>query len=159
MSGSLYLFRVKDALHPDRRSDVVRRERELGLPLVSLVTYLAYLGIILGRAEDIPFAEVPYVSTMLWTIGIAIVLSIAGNIAIAISKPSEADKSDVRDKDINRFGEYVGGIVLAVGMLVPFGLALAESESFWIANAMYLAFVLSAFTSSVVKVVAHRRGL
>jgi hypothetical protein len=37
--------------------------------------------------------------------------------------------------------------------------ALAESESFWIANAMYLAFVLSAFTSSVVKVVAHRRGL
>ena len=126
--------------------------------VVSFVTYMAYLGIILGRAEDIPLAEVPYVS-MLWTIGVAIVLSIAGNIAIAISKPSEADKSDVRDKDINRFGEYVGGIVLAVGMLVPFGLALADSESFWIANAMFLAFVLSAFTSSVVKVVAYRRGL
>jgi len=127
--------------------------------VVSVGTYLAYLSIILGRAEDIPLAEVPYVSTMLWAIGIAIGLSIAGHIAVAISKPSEADKSDVRDKDIKRFGEYVGGIVLAIGMLVPFGLALAESESFWIANAMYLAFVLSALTSSVVKVVAYRRGL
>jgi len=127
--------------------------------VVNVLTYLAYLSIILGRAGDVPLAEVPYVSTMLWTIGIAIGLSIAGNIAVAISKPSEADKSDVRDKDIKRFGEYVGGIVLAIGMLVPFGLALAESESFWIANAMYLAFVLSALTSSVVKVVAYRRGL
>jgi len=127
--------------------------------LVSVVTYVAYLSVILGRAQNVPLTDVPYVSTMLWTIGIAIALSILGNIVVAISKPSEADKSDVRDKDINRFGEYVGGVVLAVGMLAPFGLALAESDYFWIANAMYLAFVLSAFTSSVVKVVAYRRGL
>jgi hypothetical protein len=127
--------------------------------VVSVVTYLAYVSIILGRAQDVPLAEVPYVSTMLWTIGIAVALSIVGNILVAISKPSEADKSDVRDKDINRFGEYVGGVVLAVGMLAPFVLALTESDYFWIANAMYLAFVLSAFTSSAVKVVAYRRGL
>ena len=127
--------------------------------VVSVVTYVAYLSVILGRAQDVPLTDVPYVSTMLWTIGIAVALSILGNIVVAISKPSEADKSDVRDKDINRFGEYVGGVVLAVGMLAPFVLALAESESFSIANAMYLAFVLSAFTSSVVKVVAYRRGL
>ena len=55
--------------------------------------------------------------------------------------------------------EYVGGIVLAVGMLVPFGLAMAEFEYFWIANAIYLAFVVSALTASVVKIVAYRRGL
>ncbi|MGH9203318.1 MAG: hypothetical protein ACRD2A_18980, partial [Vicinamibacterales bacterium] len=106
-----------------------------------------------------PFTEVSYVSTMLWTIGIAIALSIVGHIAVAIAKPSEADKRDVRDKDINRFGEYVGGIVLAVGMLVPFGLAMAEVAHFWIANAIYLAFVQSALTASVVKIVAYRRGL
>jgi hypothetical protein len=127
--------------------------------VVNVVTYVAYSSVILGRAQDVPVTDVPYISTMLWTIGIAIALSIVGNIGVAISKPSEADKSDVRDKDINRFGEYVGGIVLAVGMLAPFGLALAESDYFWIANAMYLAFVLSALTSSVVKVVAYRRGL
>ncbi|MGH2528130.1 MAG: hypothetical protein ACRDH0_02145 [Actinomycetota bacterium] len=127
--------------------------------VVNVVTYAAYLSIIFGRAENIPFTEVSYVSTMLWTIGIAIALSIVGHIAVAIAKPSEADKRDVRDKDINRFGEYVGGIVLAVGMLVPFGLAMAEVDHFWIANAIYLAFVLSALTASVVKIVAYRRGL
>ena len=126
--------------------------------VVNVVTYAAYLSIILGRAENIPLTEVSYVSTMLWTIGIAIALSIVGHIAVAIAKPSEADKRDVRDKDINRFGEYVGGIVLAVGMLAPFGLAMAEVDHFWIANAIYLAFVLSALTGSVVKIAAYRRG-
>jgi hypothetical protein len=43
-------------------------------------------------------------------------------------------------------------------MLVPFGLAMAEGDHFWIANAIYLAFVLSALTASVVKIVAYRRG-
>jgi len=126
--------------------------------VVNVVTYAAYLSIILGRAENIPLTEVSYVSTMLWTIGIAIALSIVGHIAVAIAKPSEADKRDVRDKDINRFGEYFGGIVLAVGMLVPFGLAMAEVDHVWIANAIYLAFVLSALTGSVVKIAAYRRG-
>jgi len=127
--------------------------------MVNVVTYATYLSIILGRAEGIPLAEVSYVSTMLWTIGIAIALSIVGHIAVAIAKPSEADKRDVRDKDINRFGEYIGGIVLGVSMLAPFGLAMAEGDHFWIANAIYLAFVLSALTGSVVKIVAYRRGL
>jgi hypothetical protein len=126
---------------------------------VTIGTYGAYLAVILGRADGIPLAEVSYVSTMLWTIGIAIGLSIVGHIAVAIAKPSEADKKDVRDKDINRYGEYVGGIVLGVGMVVPFGLALAEAKHFWIANAMYAAFVLSALVSTPVKLVAYRRGL
>lgn len=126
--------------------------------MVNVGTYAAYLITILGRAANTPLTEVSYVSTMLWTIGIAIALSIVGIIAVAISKPSEADKRDERDKDINRFGEYVGGIVLAVGMLVPFGLAMAEIEHFWVANAIYAAFVLSSLVTTIVKLVAYRRG-
>jgi len=127
--------------------------------VVNVVTYAAYLSIILRRAENIPLTEVSYVSTMLWAIGIAIALSIVGHIAVAIAKPSEADKRDVRDKDINQFGEYVGGIVLAVGMLVPFGVAMAEFDHFWIANGMYAAFVLAGLVGPIVKLVAYRRGL
>jgi hypothetical protein len=41
----------------------------------------------------------------------------------------------VRDKDINRFGGYVGGMVLAVAMAVPSGLAMAKADPLWIANA------------------------
>jgi hypothetical protein len=44
-------------------------------------------------------------------------------------------------------------------MVVPFALTLAEFEYFWIANAMYLAFVLAALIGAVAKLVAYRRGL
>jgi len=127
--------------------------------VVTAGTYLAYVSIILGRAEIVPLAEVSYVSTMLWTIGLAVSLSIVGHIAVAISKPSEADKRDARDREIYRFGEYIGGIVLGIGLLIPLGLTLAEFAHFWIANAIFLLFVVSSTTSSVVKIVAYRRGL
>ena len=70
----------------------------------------------------------------------------------------DSHEPDVRDRDIGRFGEYFGGTVLGVGMVVPFVLTLAEFDYFWIANAMYLAFVLSALVGAVVKLVAYRRG-
>jgi hypothetical protein len=139
--------------------------------IANVLGFGAYATFILGRAGSLPLANDVYVPALLWTIGIAIALSIAGRIGVEIAariagemsgeivSDSDAYTADVRDRDIGRLGEYVGGIVLGVGMLVPFGLALAESESFWIANAMYLAFVLSGFTSSVVKVIAYRRGL
>jgi hypothetical protein len=36
--------------------------------------------------------------------------------------------------------------------------AMAEADHFWIANALYLAFALSAVTESVSKIFAYRRG-
>ncbi len=127
--------------------------------VVFLGTYGAYLGVILRRADGIPLTEVSYVAPMLWSIGIGIALSIIGRIAVEIAKPSETYQTDARDKDINRFGEYVSGIALAVGMVLPFGLTLAGADRFWIANAMYTAFVLSALLSTAMKAVAYRRGL
>ncbi|HMI09599.1 MAG TPA: hypothetical protein VK497_04380 [Candidatus Saccharimonadales bacterium] len=125
----------------------------------TVLGFVVYVGVILNRAQDMAITEVPYISTILWIIGIALVVTILGQIAIAIAKPSEADKKDERDKDINRKGDFVGGIVLGVAMIVPFGLTMAEFDHFWIANAMYSAFVLSAIISTMVKIVAYRRGL
>ncbi len=127
--------------------------------LVILGTYGTYIAVVLRRAEGVPLAEVTYVSPMLWSIGISIALSIIGRIALEIAKPSESFKADVRDRDINRFGEYVGGTVLGVAMVVPFGLAMMEAAYFWIANAIYAAFVVSALTGTCLKLVAYRRGL
>ena len=35
---------------------------------------------------------------------------------------------------------------------------VAKVDQFWIANALYLAFVLAAIASAVVKIIAYRRG-
>lgn len=127
--------------------------------VVVLGTYGTYLGVILGRADGTPLDEVPYVAPMLSIIGISIALTIIGRVVVETAKPSGSTKADVRDRDINRFGGYVGGIVLAVAMGVPFGLAVAKADQFWIANAMYAAFVLWAVASTLVRLVAYRRGL
>jgi hypothetical protein len=43
--------------------------------------------------------------------------------------------------------------------MVAFVLALAGADHFWIVNALYLAFTLSAVTESASKVIAYRRGV
>ena len=126
--------------------------------VVSVVAYSIYLAIILGRAQGVPLAEVPYVATMLWTIGAAIVTAIVLNIVVAIISPRNADKKDQRDREINRLGEYIGQSFVVIGGVAALLLAMAELGYFWIANVVYLAFVLSSVVGSTAKVIAYRKG-
>lgn len=127
--------------------------------VVAVAGYATYLVIILGRSPGVPLVDVPYVATMLWTIGGAILASILLQIAVSVVSPKEAGKKDQRDREIYRFGEYVGQSFLVIGGVAALGLAMAEVPHFWIANAVYLAFVLSAVLGSVAKIVAYRKGL
>jgi hypothetical protein len=132
-----------------------------------VVTYGAYLVITFGQLGQSAPADIDYVPTMLMSIGIGIALAIVGRIVVEIvgrisaeiTGDDDGHVADVRDRDVGRFGEYVAGTVLGVGMVVPFVLTLAEVDYFWIANGIYLAFVVSAVVGTVVKVVAYRRGL
>ena len=142
-------------------------ERGQWVYLVAIVvTYGAYLVITLGQLGHTAPADIDYVPTMLWAIGIGIALAIVGRIVVEIAGQVTAHiaghddgrEADVRDRDIGRFGEYFAGTVLGVGMVVPFVLTLAEFDYFWIANAMYLAFGVAAAVGAVVKLVAYRRG-
>lgn len=45
-----------------------------------------------------------------------------------------------------------------IGAVTTMLLAMTEADYFWIANAMYLAFVLSSLLGSVTKIFAYRRG-
>jgi cobalamin synthase len=123
-----------------------------------IVTYGVYVGIILNMVSGTALADVNYGMTMLWTIIAAVVLSIVGMIGVAIAKPSEADKRDARDKEINRFGEYVSGVVLSCLMIIPLIFAVMNFDQFWIANTMYAVFVLSGIVGAVTKIVTYRRG-
>lgn len=122
------------------------------------IAYGAYLVLILGRAGTTPLPEIEYQPILLWTVGAAVGGSIIGRIAIEIVRPSESHREDVRDRDIGRFGEYVAGMVLGVGMVWPFILTLVEADHFWIANAIYLVFVVQAVVGAVIKLLAYRRG-
>ena len=129
---------------------------------IALVVPAIYFAIVLPQVAGTPVDEIEFQLALLTAAGAAVVLAIIANIVLHIASdigsPKGATRKDQRDHDIHRLGEYVAGIVLAVAMVVPFILAMLEVDHFWIANAMYLAFVLSALAGSAVKLVIYRRG-
>ena len=127
--------------------------------VASAGAYGVYLAIVVGRALHTPVAEVPYVSALLWSTGVSVVASIVGRTLIETVRPSDSHRSDVRDREIYRFGEYVSRWFVIAGAAAAFGMAIAKWDYFWIANVIYLGFVLWAIAGSVVKLVAYRRGL
>jgi hypothetical protein len=126
--------------------------------ILAIVAYTVYLIIVLGRAQSAPLTEVDYVWPMLWTIGGSIAGAIVLAILIGMFFPKDAGKVDVRDKEISRFGDHVGQGFVIAGALAAMLMAMFEWDHFWIANVIYLGFVLSAILSSIARIVAYRGG-
>ena len=145
MSGLFYLDTVT---HEEKRAWI--------LGIAAIVSYAVYLVVVLGRAGGRPLAEVPYVATLLWTVGASIVASIV--LSILAAMVSKDGGKDQRDREIGRFGEYVGHSFVVIGAVAALLLAMAEAPHFWIANAVYLAFTLSAILGSAARIFAYRRG-
>ncbi|MBF8191622.1 hypothetical protein ITP53_39205 [Nonomuraea sp. K274] len=126
--------------------------------VVSVGVSAVYFVTVLSKVPGADVARIAYVRPMLTAIGAGIGLGIVAGIAAAIASPREADRTDERDRQIHRLGEYVGYYVMSIAAIVPMALTMAEAAHFWIANALYLAFVLATLASSIVKIVLYRRG-
>ena len=126
--------------------------------VIAIALAVIYFALVLGHLPQTAAGDIAFQVPLVAAIGATIGLTILAHIVVAIAAPDDAGKRDQRDKDINRYGEYVGGLVLGVAAIVPLILALAEADHFWIANTIYLAFILSATAGSIVKIVAYRRG-
>ena len=128
--------------------------------VIAVVGYTVYLSLLLPQLiGGVPVADVDYVPIMLWTIGGAIVAGIVLRILVEIVFPSESTRGDVRDKEIDRLGTRVGSSFVVIGALGALVLAMLEADWFWIANVIYLCFVLSALLESITRLVAYRRGV
>jgi len=128
--------------------------------LVAVVgSYTVYVVIIIGRLDATPVSHVHYAAVLLWTTVASTVASVAVRTAIETARPSDSRRRDVRDREIGRVGEHASRwlVVFAAGAAML--MAMARWDYFWIANMIYLGFVLWAIVGSVLKVVAYRRGL
>ena len=128
-----------------------------------------YFAIVLGQLGNTPAAQIAYQKPMLIAIGISIILTIVGSILTGIGTGITAEitapgsgadigRSDERDKEISRRGELIGYYVSSAGVVGAMALTMLEYPYFWIANALYLGFVVAALVSAAVKIVAYRRG-
>jgi hypothetical protein len=126
--------------------------------LLALVFPAIYVAVVLGRAGS-PIEETAYIRPMITTIVAAIVVNMVIHIVTVVGWHRESQLADERDRHFDRIGYTVGFLVMSVCTLVPLGLAMAEADPFWIANAIYLSFCVAAVSAAGVKIVAYRRGL
>lgn len=160
--------------------------REVRSAWVILVTavagYVVYAVIVVSGAVGTPLPDADYIPPMLIVIGAAILVSIVLNIVLsigvgvvagiraAVHDPDDPDGAeaaaheaveprDERDRAIGRYAEYGGQAFLVIGALAVLVLAFVEADHFWIANAVFLAFTLSAALSSILRLTAYRWGM
>ncbi|MCP2031003.1 hypothetical protein L1277_001094 [Okibacterium sp. HSC-33S16] len=127
--------------------------------VVSLAGYATYAVIVAAQAASVSVMETAWVTAMLWTIGGGIVAGIVLNMVWGMFSAKDAGRKDQRDRQITRFGDSIGQSFVVIGGVAALALAMVEADYFWIANVIYLAFVLSAFLGSIARLVAYRRGL
>ncbi|MFJ9367207.1 hypothetical protein ACIRRA_22685 [Nocardia sp. NPDC101769] len=127
------------------------------LGVAAVVSYVIYVIVVLARARHTAVVDVAYVAPLLWAVGGSIVVSIVASIAVAIGS-RDRDRTDQRDREIDMRGAEVGNAFVVLGAVAALVLAMANGDRFWIANAIYLGFTLSAVVGAVTKIVAYRRG-
>ena len=137
--------------------------------VTTVIVVAVYAWIIGGQIAAGPVTDIAYQKPLIIALGAIIVLTIVGAIARAIGTAigveisgkgsvDDIDRKDERDVHINRRGDLVGYYVSSVLMLGAFTMTMLEFPHFWIANAMFVAFVVAGLTSSAVKLVAYHRG-
>lgn len=126
--------------------------------VATVVSYAAYLCAVAGAPRGVTLAHAPYVAALLWSVGLSVAVSVAANVAVAVLSREETGTKDQRDREIHRHGEYVGLSFVVIGAVGALVLAMLEAAPFWIANTIYLAFVLSSVLGSATKLVSYRLG-
>jgi hypothetical protein len=136
---------------------------------VSVIVTAVYFTFVLGRLGSGPVSGIAYQVPLLIAMGAMIAMTIVGAIMMAIGtavtaeitgsgSANEIDRKDERDVDIARRGDLIGYYVSSVGVLSALALTMLKFDYFWIANAIFLSFVVASLVSSAVKIVAYRRG-
>ncbi len=115
VSATLYIRRVS---YEEKRTWIYL--------VTSAGAYAVYLAIVLPRIGHTPVAQVPYVSTLFWTTIASIVASIVGTMLFQGARSDR--RADVRDREINRFGEYATRWFVITGAVCGMLMAMARWE-------------------------------
>ncbi|GGL00322.1 hypothetical protein Sme01_37040 [Sphaerisporangium melleum] len=120
--------------------------------VVTVAGYATYVVIVLRRAGGDPLPGVSYAAPLLWTIGGAMVAAIVAEIVMSMVNPRASRATDVRDREIGRLGDHIGQSFVIIGAVAAMIMAVAGWDRFWIANVIYLGFVLSAVLGNIAKI-------
>lgn len=67
--------------------------------------------------------------------------------------------TDARDRDVNRRGDVLTFYVFSALAAIPLALGLMGLDTFWITNALFLAFSITAVFSVAAKLAIYVKGV
>lgn len=126
--------------------------------IVAVGVFVKYLWDIYRLQLETPLTEVAFRDPMFYAILISVVATIILHIVYAILSGSKDTQEDQRDRQISRFGDWVGMFPLSSGAMLGLLLAMFDQPHFWIANAIFVGFFASSIVSSITRLVGYRRG-
>ena len=133
-----------------------QEKRAWTMLVVSTVVYAVYVAVILNRAGGHQLTATPYAAALLWTAGAGVVATMVIDMSLGMANPRGSRLKDARDREIGRVGDYTGQSFVIIGATAAMLMAMAGWDRFWIANVIYLCFILSAILGSVTKIIAYR---
>lgn len=127
---------------------------------LAVVGYPAYLVLLFTGADGgAPgLAGLDFAGPMLWTVGGSILASFVLSAVFRVFTDPESNERDERDRQIGRWADLIGQALVIAGALGGLVLAMLEAHVFWIANAIFLGFYLSAMLGSISRIIAYRTG-
>jgi prolipoprotein diacylglyceryltransferase len=118
-----------------------------------------YFATVLPQLGQTARSQIEWQVPMLWAIGVsivgAIVLAIVFAIVSAIVTRREPENGDIRDRQIERYGNRLAQAIIAFGSLGVLVLAMLETDVFWIGNALFLLGAVGSVAGTIVSLRAY----
>ncbi|MGB7982846.1 MAG: hypothetical protein WCF36_18850 [Candidatus Nanopelagicales bacterium] len=117
-----------------------------------------YFALILGPIAGSPEREIAYTGLMVAVVIVLVILAAVSHAVLAIVFRSQANSDDERDRFIALRSERIAAYILAVGVCAGIWLAIVQSDTFWIAQALIATLVLAEVTEGVTRLTLYRLG-
>ncbi len=128
--------------------------------LIVVATSIWYWVTVLPQLGTTEAADIGWQIPMLWAIGTSIVGTIVLSIVIAIGSAivtrREPENADVRDKQIERYGDRIAQAIMSFATAGVLVLVMFEVDWFWIGNALYLIGAVGAVVGAIASIRAYR---
>jgi hypothetical protein len=122
------------------------------------VTSGAYFVWLAVQLTHTPADDIEYVAPLLWTLLASFIVHSFGR-GFAVHASRADLRVDDRDKEVGRRADALSFLVFSGLAAVPMALGLAGASTFWMTNALFLAFSLTAIFNVATKAAYYRKGV
>lgn len=133
-------------------------EKSVWVQLAAMVLTLAGYLYVAGSMMASGVRALPaYAAVFMVSVVVMVVLLVAGYIVAAVS--GRVEGRDERDRLIEWRAEHRSGWVLGLGVMGAVTAMVMSVEAVWVAHGLILSLYASEMLSSVLRLVAYRRGV